>query len=75
MISLRLNLRLKLVPVAKFCSSDVTTGAQMPAGDRNAAICLEKERDGEIGVICEWGNKGKGCFNQERGLSSYPEFI
>lgn len=46
-------LRLKLVLVAKFCSSDVTTGAQVPAGDSNAAVFLEKERDREIGVICD----------------------
>lgn len=58
--------------MAKFCSSDVTTGAQIPAGDSNAAVSLEKERDGEIDVIYGWGNKGKGCFNQGKGVVILP---
>lgn len=39
---------------------------------RNGAVSLEKERDGEIGVICEWENKDKGCFNQGRGVAVPP---
>ena len=72
MVLVRLNLKLKLVHVAKFCSSDVTPGARMPAGDSNTAVSLEKERAGEIGVICKWGNKGQGMLDQGRRVVIPP---
>lgn len=72
---LRLNLKLKLAHMANFCSSVVTPGARVPAGDCNAAVSLEKDRAGEIGVMCEWGKDGQGMLDQGRGgLSSHPEF-
>lgn len=72
MVLLRLNLKLKLISLAKFCSSDVTPGVRMPAGDSSSAVSLEKERAGEIGVIYEWGKKGQGMLGQGRGVVIPP---
>lgn len=44
----------------------------MPAGDSSTAVSLEKERVGEIGVICEWGNKGQGMLDPEKGVVISP---
>lgn len=74
MVLVRLNLKLQLVHVAKFYPSDVTPGVHMPAGDSNTAVSLEKGRAGEIGVICDWGNKGQGVLDQGGVLSSHLEF-
>jgi len=59
-VLLRLNLKLKLVHMAKFCSSHITPGVWLPAGDSSSAVSLEKERAGETGVTCEWGKEGQG---------------
>lgn len=72
MVLLRLNLKLKLVHGAKFCSCDVTRGVQMPAGNSSAAVSLEKERTGEVGVICERANKGQGILDQGMGIVIPP---
>lgn len=71
MVLLRLNLRLKLVLVAKFCSSDVTTGAQMPAGDSNAAVFLEKERERLVSFVTE-GTKARDVLTMENGVVIPP---
>lgn len=67
MILVRLNLKLKLVRVAKFCSSDVTPGVRMPAGDSNTAVSRKRKELERLVSFVSGGTKGKGCLTREGG--------
>lgn len=76
MALLRLNLRLKSqVPVAKFCSSDVTAGAQMPVGDVMEQFPWKRKETERLVLFVSGRTKTRDVLTREGGLLSHPEFI